>query len=69
VKKPIELNQSHLSSFVTALLMERGLTEYTMSFDQYTELDLGSYGLSYTGDWTEGADQPDSITVTIFKVQ
>lgn len=70
MRKPIELSGDHLSSIITAMLKERGLTEYTLQFDTFHELDLGSYGLECSAEWneTDGKSYPDSITVTIRKL-
>lgn len=70
MKKPIALNGDNLSSIITAMLMEKGLTEYTLHFDTFTELDLGNWGLEFTAEWSDSGDKsyPESITVTLRKV-
>lgn len=69
MKKPIELDVNHLGSFITALMMECGVKEYTLSFKNYEELKLRDYAIYTEAEWSEGnTEYPDSLTVHVIDV-
>lgn len=70
MKQPIPLGAGELSSIITAMLLEQGKTEYTLSFNDYTNLGLGDCALESMGNFeNDDDDRPVSITVTVLSVE
>jgi len=67
MKKPIHLETDHICSILSALMAEHGLTEFTMTFEDYKRLGLASKGLSFSAEYSD-KEYPDSITVTAVDV-
>lgn len=65
MRKPIHLDESHLSSIISAMLAEKGVDEFTLTFEKYNEPDLGNFGLASHAEYSGDKDYPDSITVTV----
>lgn len=68
MKKPIELDVNHMGSLISALLLKRGQNEFTLPFEDYHKLDLGSYAVVTSAEWTGDKGYPDSITASVVHV-
>lgn len=74
MKYSIHLDAGALCSVIAALLMERGLTEYTLPLAKFEELNLDSYCVKTHGTFDSEGEEPEdgetpvSITITVRRV-
>lgn len=69
MKLPIQMQVEHLSAIITAMLMQSGEDSFTLSNDEFDNLDLSSFGLSCEGELTTDGENFTAITVTIVQAE
>ena len=64
-KTPIPLEQGELCSIITAMLLQQGKTEFTLSLAEFDDMGIGKLHLMSDGEFEEGSDTPTSVTVHV----
>ena len=65
MKKPIPLGTGELSSMITAMLLQQGKTEFTLTLAEFEDMGLGALHVMSDGEFEEGSDTPTSVTVHV----
>lgn len=63
MKQPIPTKTGELSAIIGAMLMKQGKTEFTMSLDEFKELNIADYCIETTGEVVDG--KIISLTATL----
>lgn len=66
-KEPIMPTVEILSSIISAMLIERGESSYTLSLKKFEELGLGNRGTQYEGVVSDDPDQFSALVVTLIE--
>lgn len=67
MKQPIPANPGLISSFLTNLMMEHGLTSITMTKEQFLEKRLGDYSIVSIGEGD--GEEMHTITLELHSVE
>lgn len=67
MKKPIPLGQGELCSIITAMLLQQGKTEFTLSAAEFEDMGVGKLHVMTDGEFeNDDSDTPTSMTVHVW---
>lgn len=65
MKKPLPLGHGEFCTIITAMLLQQGKTEFTLSLAEFEDMGIGKLHLMSDGEFEEGSDTPASVTVHV----